>query len=783
MSRGIGRHRSSSSHDSNFRQHFAENRVRDRERERDYPAFRHNARSSAERERQERHRRTFSAPGRNEPHASRSDVSERRDSRPMPLSAMPPGQGRIFDPTTRGSMYQLRVCNLFVKRGHIDDRQLRHQVHQHFSRFGKCSLFMDTPVPGEDSREAYITYYSLESSKAARHESDGMSMNGRRLDVTVMREPRIFQAAASDDVRSRSGSGYTSHSPSRSDSRKDSIASTVPSGMARPTHGPPQKDDPATRTLFVGSLPAGISVQRVKDHFARIGPVHDIDVKRSPRGAAYAFVKFVHMRDARRAKLELQGSLINKSRIHLGYGRGTPSNRVYAYNLGRWATKDVLERAFSRLGPLRSMDYRAGSTFAIVEFKQGESSKSALRMRRIAAADGKEYPLAVSYIDAMDLTVMFRDHGHANHNATSNSRTGENSHFTADTGGKDSRRSASRSREDVQLPIRGYHHSDERTSRGSLKRAHSEEHDEGAKKLCEGTSATESMSDISRRCPVVWRGSLVLRNSCCPLRLHTLGGDATLVDDLLGGTRMPRLVLSQKMVLEPTKLDEVMGSVGGCRHCWLLGVPTGRHETEALQSQLQGVASNDPSTDLPNASNMTAAKSESDAVADVKSLTGAAGTGAVTSSTGQASCSTDAGGESHSHHVPSAVPARDDDTQGGQLPCTSSSSLHGPLSQRPVQPLCRWRSMLNFVDYMRAKQCAGICHISALPSPDGAPVVKEELTQASPLTAGGVLHTFPPSDFADEQMAQLVPSLSTPVDGMLLCLLTVVPNDRFSNFR
>lgn len=765
MSRGGGRHRSSSSHDANFRQHPSISRgPRERER-RDFGEFRRNARSSqlAERERHSLHRRTFSAPGRGEPLLRSPQILPRPDSLDRRDGRLPP---KGFDPGSRSNMHQIKVTNLFIKRGHIDDRHLKIQVHQAFARFGKCSAYVEHVAPGDDAREAYITYWSPDHCKLARREGDGIMMNGRRLEVTVVREPKIFTPGSGNGDIGRPRSASVHGSPGRSESRRDSRDSgNSMSSQASLVQGRLTEDDTATRTLFVGNLPAGVALAKVREHFERIGPVHDVDLKRARHGNVYAFVKYVHRRDARRAKLELQGSLIMKSRIHLGYGRGTPGCRVYIYNLGRWANKEILEQTFKRYGTVRNLEYRPGSTFAVLEYDSVDSSRAALHLKRVKTPDGGEYPLSLSYIDAMDLSVSFGDvRGRAStgNESTEDGRAG-------DHGPKDGtqRRSAGMNEED---PVRDYKHSDERTSRGS-KREHSQDREEGHKRPCVNNGAaggSESLVAISQRCPVLWRGCLALRGACCPVRFLLLDGNAFVAETLLGGLGVPRMILSQKMQLETSKLEEVMGGLSDGSYCWLLGLPTVKNETKLLQTKVAAYDQQATQCSSRRNSNMSDRESSHQTMCaggpatatddvptdcDSEKTTSANLTSPEMNRTGNRSANSAGGCENEVAHTPDAecsAPGPVDTNSNGQIPHV------------------QWRPLINFVNYMRAKQCAGIAHVRAtLPSssPGTGDVTGTKST--------GVLHVFPPSQFADEQMAALKPSLSTPVDGVLLCLLVV----------
>lgn len=90
----------------------------------------------------------------------------------------------------------------------------------------------------------------------------------------------------------------------------------------------------------------------------------------------------------------------------------------------------------------------------------------------------------------------------------------------------------------------------------------------------------ETLSDMSRVYPVVWRGNLVLKNTGFPTRMHLIGGDPA-VAELLVRCKDPKdetdsLRITQRLRLEPPRLEEVnkrMSSAGPSGHCILLALP------------------------------------------------------------------------------------------------------------------------------------------------------------------------------------------------------------------
>ena len=95
-------------------------------------------------------------------------------------------------------------------------------------------------------------------------------------------------------------------------------------------HIPPEEDDKSTRTLFVGNLEVTITEPDLRRIFERYGVVEDVDVKRPPpgQGNAYAFIKFLNLDMAHRAKVEMSGQYIGKFQCKIGYGKATPTTGI-----------------------------------------------------------------------------------------------------------------------------------------------------------------------------------------------------------------------------------------------------------------------------------------------------------------------------------------------------------------------------------------------------------------------------------------------------------------------
>ncbi|KAH7936913.1 hypothetical protein HPB49_006423 [Dermacentor silvarum] len=164
-------------------------------------------------------------------------------------------------------------------------------------------------------------------------------------------------------------------------------------------HVPPEDDDKATRTLFVGNLEVPITEPDLRRIFARYGVVEDIDIKRPPpgQGNAYAFIKFVNLDMAHRAKVEMSGQYIGKFQCKIGYGKATPSTRIWVGGLGSWTSMSLLEREFDRFGLIRKIEYVKGDSHAYIQFDSIDAATSACQQMRGAPLGGHDKRLRVDF--------------------------------------------------------------------------------------------------------------------------------------------------------------------------------------------------------------------------------------------------------------------------------------------------------------------------------------------------------------------------------------------------
>ncbi|KAK3102800.1 hypothetical protein FSP39_014003 [Pinctada imbricata] len=381
-------------------------------------------------------------------------------------------------------------------------------------------------------------------------------------------------------------------------------------------HIPPEDDDKATRTLFVGNLDYNIDEPELRGVFDRYGGIEEIDIKRPAlgKGNAYAFIKFLNLDCAHRAKVSMSGEYIGRFQCKIGYGKVTPSTCLWVGGLGSWVTHQMLEREFDRFGVIDRIVWPQGKNYAYVLYDNIDAAQVAINEMRGAPLGGNDRRLRVDFADV-------------NH-VTNDSKMSENGRgYSGGQGGSpwkgqyDERRRESwerdphrnpdgpredRRRDDLDPRIDDRYrrrspdfpdkrrHSPDRYDGGSLSRenrrsVHSQDgmDDERRTRRMSGTGETvgdisevENIQEMARCLQVAWNGAVILKSSAFPARMHVVSGDVTTVDTLMRDpttTETPTLKIKQRLRLDQSKLEDVgrrVSAAGRSGHCILLALPS-----------------------------------------------------------------------------------------------------------------------------------------------------------------------------------------------------------------
>ncbi|GAB6029886.1 hypothetical protein CHUAL_005587 [Chamberlinius hualienensis] len=167
-------------------------------------------------------------------------------------------------------------------------------------------------------------------------------------------------------------------------------------------HIPPEEDDKANRTLFVGNLEVNITEAELRRIFERYGVVEDIDIKRPPpgQGNAYAFIKFLNLDMAHKAKVEMSGQYVGKFQCKIGYGKAIPTTRIWVGGLGPWTSLSHLEREFDRFGAIKKIDFVKGDNHSYILYDSIDAAQAACKEMRGFPLGGPNKRLRVDFADA-----------------------------------------------------------------------------------------------------------------------------------------------------------------------------------------------------------------------------------------------------------------------------------------------------------------------------------------------------------------------------------------------
>ena len=144
-------------------------------------------------------------------------------------------------------------------------------------------------------------------------------------------------------------------------------------------HVVPVIDPSATRTLFVGNLEQDITERELRDLFGPYGRIESVDIKlQRSTATAYAFIKFVTINDAINAKNDMHGRQYGEFRLKIGFGRGSPSAKVWIGNITDNNDVAEIRTELDRFGLIRRVDYASGDNHAFIHFDSFDAAQAAV---------------------------------------------------------------------------------------------------------------------------------------------------------------------------------------------------------------------------------------------------------------------------------------------------------------------------------------------------------------------------------------------------------------------
>lgn len=282
-------------------------------------------------------------------------------------------------------------------RTYDDAREARHSKTRLvlFDKPVQIEPVFERGLSGRRNRSISPEYSSLRGVSPAHSSTSNTSIGRHPLGRQNAIERNQSYQHPRDDLRHNMHNDFH-HRPihRRDESKKEKFPNYL-------HHVPPEQDDKATRTLFVGNLEVTISEAELRRIFERYGVVEDIDVKRPAPGLgnAYAFIKFLNLDMAHRGKVEMSGQYIGKFQCKIGYGKATPTTRIWVGGLGPWTSLSHLEREFDRFGAIRKIDFVKGENHAYIQYDSIDAAQAACQEMRGFPLGGPDKRLRVDFAD------------------------------------------------------------------------------------------------------------------------------------------------------------------------------------------------------------------------------------------------------------------------------------------------------------------------------------------------------------------------------------------------
>lgn len=321
----------------------------------------------------------------------------------------------------------------------LNDEEIEDGLFHEFKKFGDVSVKISRE---NDERVAFVNFRRPDDARAAKHARGKLVLYDRPLKIeTIYMNRRRSRSPVSKDsfpsghrhlhsqrALSPSGLGYR-------DYRLQQLAlGPLPPPPPPPLHlrdlerdrdysvyearnRPPfipecavfrdddllkhEDEQRANRTLFLGNLDVSVTENDLRRAFDRFGVITEVDIKRAVRGqnVTYGFIKFENLDMAHRAKVAMVGKVVGHNQIKIGYGKPTPTTRLWVGGLGPWVPLAALAKEFDRFGTIRTIDYRKGEAWAYIQYESLDAAQAACSHMRGFPLGGPDRRLRVDFAD------------------------------------------------------------------------------------------------------------------------------------------------------------------------------------------------------------------------------------------------------------------------------------------------------------------------------------------------------------------------------------------------
>jgi RNA recognition motif-containing protein len=132
--------------------------------------------------------------------------------------------------------------------------------------------------------------------------------------------------------------------------------------------------------LYIGALDAGVTEDDLQRLFQRYGCILHIEKKFSPTGTCYAFVSFLTMDMAIKAREAMLDKFIGSTVPKLGYGTQNVSKSLWVGGIGSWTSIDLLRTEFGQFGEIERIDWPDNRDYAFITYTNSADAKEALQV-------------------------------------------------------------------------------------------------------------------------------------------------------------------------------------------------------------------------------------------------------------------------------------------------------------------------------------------------------------------------------------------------------------------
>lgn len=318
----------------------------------------------------------------------------------------------------------------------LNDEDIEDGLFHEFKRFGDVSVKISRE---NDERVAFVNFRRPDDARAAKHARGKLVLYDRPLKIeTVYMNRRRSRSPVPKDSfpsghrqhsqrpLSPTGLGYRDYRlqqlalgrlpppppPHIRDLERDrdfsvydarNRQSFIPESTVFRDEDPmsPEDDQRANRTLFLGNLDVSVTESDLRRAFDRFGVITEVDIKRAVRGQSntYGFIKFENLDMAHRAKAAMSGKVVGHNPIKIGYGKPTPTTRLWVGGLGPWVPLAALAKEFDRFGTIRTIDYRKGEVWAYIQYESLDAAQAACTHMRGFPLGGPDRRLRVDFAD------------------------------------------------------------------------------------------------------------------------------------------------------------------------------------------------------------------------------------------------------------------------------------------------------------------------------------------------------------------------------------------------